>query len=429
MKNFMITCLFILAVSAVWANSYTVTNLNDSGDGSLRWAIEQVNATVGPHTIDFNVTGTITLVTALPSITRDYTIIDASSQWQGLWPDGAPGIVIDGTDLLNTAVGIYLSGASYCEIRGLHITNFAADQCKAILTFNSANNNIIGGTGAGMRNVITNSYTGIELRSSYNTIIGNYLGVAPDGLTAAPNNQRGIYINSYYHNVIGGSTEVERNIISGNTNYGIYIGGQNTIVKGNYIGTDKNGTTALPNGNDGIIVTEPNNTIGGTETGAGNLISGNTGDGVYLLGADNNTILGNFIGTDKNGTSALANGNAGVYIAGGANSNVIGGTSTAARNIISANNHSGVMITGSTQNEVEGNYIGTDLNGTADLGNTFYGVVLFGGAQSNTIGGTVSGSGNVISGNNSCGVAIRQTNTNNNLIQGNYIGTTADGIS
>ncbi len=429
MKNFMITCLLILAVSAVWANTYTVTNLNDSGDGSLRWAIEQANATAGQHTIDFNVTGTITLVTALPSITRDYTIIDASSQWQGTWPDGAPGIVIDGTDLLNTSVGIYMNGASYCEIRGLHITNFAADQCKAILTFNSANNNIIGGDGAGMRNVITNSYTGIELRSSYNTIIGNYIGVAPDGLTAAPNNQRGVYINSYYHNIIGGSTEAERNIISGNTNYGIYIGGQNTIVKGNYIGTDKNGTSALPNGNDGIIVTEQNNTIGGTETGAGNLISGNAGDGVYLLGADNNTILGNYIGTDKNGTSALGNGNAGVYIAGGANNNVIGGTSAAARNIISANNHSGVMITGSTQNQVEGNYIGTDVNGTADLGNTFYGVVLFGGAQSNTIGGTVSGSGNTISGNDASGVAIRQFNTNNNLVQGNYIGTTADGIS
>ncbi len=190
--------LSILAVALILAfqahnlkaDTFTVSNLNDNGDGSLRWAIEQANATSGQHTINFDVNGTITLVTALPSITRGYTIIDASAQWQGVWPDGAPGIVIDGTDLLDTSVGIYLNGASYCEIRGLHITNFAADQCKAMLTFNSANNNIIGGTGAGMRNVITNSYTGIELRSSYNTIIGNYIGVAPDGLTAAPNNQK-----------------------------------------------------------------------------------------------------------------------------------------------------------------------------------------------------------------------------------------------
>jgi parallel beta-helix repeat protein len=411
------------------ADTFTVANLNDAGDGSLRWAIEQVNATTGQHTIDFNVSGTITLVTALPSITKDYTIIDASSQWQGDWPAGAPGIVIDGTDLLDTSVGIYLNGASYCEIRGLHITNFAADQCKGILTFNSGNNNIIGGSSVRMRNVITNCYTGIELRSSYNTIIGNFIGVAPDGLTAAPNNQRGVYINQSYYNILGGTTEAERNVISGNTLYGVYIGGQNTIVKGNYIGVNKNGTVALPNGADGIIITEQNNTIGGTEAGAGNLISGNADDGIYVLGADNNTIIGNYLGTDKNGTGALGNGNAGVYIAGGSDNNIIGGTTASARNIISANAHSGVMITGSTQNQIEGNYIGTDVNGTADLGNTYYGVVLFGGAQSNTIGGTADGSVNVISGNNSSGVAIRQFNTNNNLVQGNYIGTTADGIS
>jgi parallel beta-helix repeat protein len=421
---------FVLALSPqeVHSANFTVSNLNDSGDGSLRWAIEQANAAAGPHTINFNVTGIITLVTALPSITRDYTIIDASSQWQGTWPDGAPGITIDGTNLLNTFVGIYLNGASYCEIRGLHITNFSADQCKGILTFDYAQYNIIGGTGAGMRNVITNCYTGIELRSGHNTITGNYIGVAPDGTTAAPNNQRGVYINQSYDNTIGGNTEAERNIISGNTLYGIYIDGQYTNVKGNYIGVDKNGTASLPNGDDGIIVTAQNNTIGGTETGDGNLISGNTEDGVYLLAADNNTILGNYIGTDKNGTSALGNGNAGIYIANGADNNVIGGTTAAARNIISANNHSGVMITGSQQNQVKGNYIGTDVNGTADLGNTYYGAVLFGGAQSNTIGGTNQGSGNVISGNNSSGLAIRQANTNNNLVQGNYIGTTADGI-
>ena len=427
----LLTGLFIMAFypSILMADTFTVSNLNDSGDGSLRWAIEQANATSGQHTINFSVNGTITLVTALPAITRSYTIIDASSQWQGSWPDGSPGIILDGTGLLDTSVGIYLNGASYCEIRGLHITNFSADQCKAILTFNSAGNNIIGGTGTGMRNLITNSYDGIHLRSNYNTIIGNYIGVAPDGLTAAPNNQRGVYINSSYDNTIGGTTEAERNIISGNTLYGIWIGGQSNTVKGNYIGVNKNGTAALPNGEDGIIITEQNNTIGGTVGGAGNLISGNTGDGVYLLSADNNTILGNYIGTDKNGTSAIGNGNAGVYIAGGADNNVIGGTASGARNIISKNSHSGVMITGSTQNQVQGNYIGTDINGTADLGNTFYGVVLFGGAQSNIIGGTVSGSGNVISGNNASGVAIRQSNTDNNLIQGNYIGTAADGIS
>jgi len=432
LKTFLLIAgLIVLSFNAqkVLADTFTVTTLNDAGNGSLRWAIEQANATAGQHTINFDVNGTITLVTALPAITRDYTIIDASSQWQGVWPDGSPGIEINGISLPITSVGIYLNGASHCEIRGLHINNFSKNQCMAILTFNSADNNIIGGIGGGMRNVITNSYSGIHLRSNSNTVIGNYIGVASDGLTAAPNNQNGVYINQSYYNTIGGTTEAERNVISGNTLYGIYIGGQYTNVKGNYIGVNKNGTAALPNGFDGIIITEPNNTIGGTEAGAGNIISGNTGDGVYILGGNNNTVVGNYLGTDKNGTGALGNGNAGVYIAGGADENTIGGATVAARNIISANSHSGVMITGSTQNQVLGNYIGTDVNGTADLGNTYYGVVLFGGAQANIIGGTVQGSGNVISGNNASGVAIRETNTNNNHVQGNYIGTTADGIS
>jgi len=80
-------------------------------------------------------------------------------------------------------------------------------------------------------------------------------------------------------------------------------------------------------------------------------------------------------------------------------------------------------------NTVSGNYIGTDLNGTADLGNTIYGVWILGGAQSNTIGGTSSGAGNVISGNDASGLAISGTGTNSNVVKGNYIGTVADGTS
>jgi hypothetical protein len=484
--------LFSFNTQKVLADTFTVTTLNDAGNGALRWAIEQVNATAGQHTINFDLNGTITLVTALPAITRDYTIIDASSQWQGVWPNGSPGIEINGTNLPITSVGIYLNGASHCEIRGLHINNFSADDCKAILTFNSAGNNIIGGTGTGMRNVITNSYTGIELRSNSNTVIGNYIGVASDGLTAAPNIQRGVYINQSNNNTIGGTNEAERNVISGNTYNGITIDGQYTSVKGNYIGLKKSGTAALANGSNGITIMRGNNTIGGTQAGdrniisgngeqgidiwgattsgnvitgnyigtdangtsslgntengillrypvnnntiggevagAGNVISGNGWDGIALDGANNNDILGNLIGTDKNGTAARGNDRIGVYFANGATGNTIGGNTPGARNIISANGW-GLAILGCNNNTIKGNYIGTDINGTADLGNTNNGVLLYDGAQSNTIGGTAQGEGNLISGNNSSGVSIQDVNTKDNLVQGNYIGTDAGGTT
>src|SRR5205085_760950 len=149
------------------------------------------------------------------------------------------------------------------------------------------------------------------------------------------------------------------------------------------------------------------NVIGGTAAGAGNVISGNDNDGVEIGGADTsgNVVLGNFIGTDYTGSAALGNAEDGVYLWGGTTGNVIGGTAAGARNVISGNEWNGVEISSAhtSGNVVLGNFIGTDYTGSAALGNGD-GVALNDGSSSNTIGGTAAGAGNVISGNDSYGV-------------------------
>ena len=220
---------------------------------------------------------------------------------------------------------------------------------------------------------------------------------------------------------------------------GISIATTDNTVQASYLGTNPAGTAAGARPmSGGILVTAAGNTIGGTATGAGNVISGNTGDGVEITGtgATGNVVAGDFIGTGFSGTLAVANGAAGVEIDTGASGNTIGGTTTAARNIISANAYSGVEIDDANDNLVEGDFIGTDVTGTVALGNNSVdaefagGVLLYQGASGNTIGGLTAtpgtGAGNLISGNTYTGVWLDSAGPNN-LVAGNLIGTNVTG--
>ena len=149
----------------------------------------------------------------------------------------------------------------------------------------------------------------------------------------------------------------------------------------------------------------------------------------------NTTIEGNFIGTNAAGTAAIANGLDGVEIDTGGSGNTIGGTTPAAHNVISANDYAGVEIDDANDNVVEGDYIGTDKNGTAALGNgaeDLYsgGILVQDSASANTIGGLTAvpgtGPGNLISGNIGAGVSIGGAGPDN-LVAGNLIGTDVTG--
>jgi CSLREA domain-containing protein len=152
--------------------------------------------------------------------------------------------------------------------------------------------------------------------------------------------------------------------------------------------------------------------------------------GLLLEGAGGNMIEGNFLGTDATGATAR-NSTAqygsleGVNISSSGN-NSIGGTSPSARNLISGHGYGVYMAGGdSTGNSIQGNLIGTDATGTAAVPNT-YGVFSY--SPGNLIGGTSPGAGNLISGNGQ-GVAFTYSGASGNLVQGNLIGTQADGTS
>src|SRR5581483_9280429 len=209
---------------------------------------------------------------------------------------------------------------------------------------------------------------------------------------------------------------------------GIRLAGDGNTVAACFIGTDAGGTAGLGNTTGVRVESGSGNTIGGTVSGTANVISGNT-VGVQLTGPStiDTKIAGNRVGTDSAGSVAWPN-TVGIRIASGSTGNVVGGSGTPlARNIVSGN-ATGIDVTGSTTtgNTVVGNYVGTDAAGTGPISNG-EGVLIEGGASANTIGGTTSGSRNVISGNSVDGVHFTGSGTAGNRILRSYVGTDAGG--
>ncbi|HJQ69561.1 MAG TPA: BACON domain-containing carbohydrate-binding protein [Blastocatellia bacterium] len=307
-----------------------------------------------------------------------------------------------------------------------------------------ASNNVIGGTTAGAGNLIsgnTNS-TGVSIRDegngiggSGNLVQGNLIGTNGAGTSALRNNG-GVSIGDVPDNTVGGTTVSARNVISGNTFGGVSVGGDDatgTLVQGNYIGTNAAGTAALGNGLTGIDAGVLSGcTIGGTAAGAGNVISGNSA-GIFLGNlSKGNSIQGNFIGTNAAGTAAIANTTFGIIID-NAITNLIGGTSPGARNVISGN-RTGLRLSGSNpttnvavDNAVQGNFIGTDVSGTAALGNLDDGVIISF-ANSNTIGGAGVGMANIIAFNGRHGVNI-VSNSRNSVLSNSIFSNQGMGIN
>jgi hypothetical protein len=349
--------------------------------------------------------------------------------------NGWNGVSICGSGTIsNTISGNYI-GIDASGTRDLGNSRDGIEICD------TAQNNTIGGNTPGERNIISaNGSYGIDINGNGtmgNTVSGNYIGTVTSGMTGLGNNFDGVIISSSaQNNTIGGSTPGERNVISGNGWSGIGIIGSGTTgntVSGNYIGTDISGTTKLGNNYDGVIISSSaqNNTIGGSTPSERNVISGNEWSGVSINSNNttDNVVSGNYIGTDASGTIELGNTHDGVIISSGAQSNTIGGSTTGERNVISGNGRYGVNIStsGTNSNTVSGNYIGTNANGTANLGNTYDGVVIYNGAHNNTIGGSTPSKRNVISGNGWSGVGIFDTTTKGNIVSGNYIGTNSNG--
>jgi CSLREA domain-containing protein len=219
--------------------------------------------------------------------------------------------------------------------------------------------------------------------------------------------------------ITAGNSTVRGLIVRDFSNGIVLQTGGNNLIEGNAIGIDPSGGAGDPN-TTGIMVTSDDNTIGGTTAAARNVISSNTVAGVFVTGAlaTGNKVIGNYIGTDAAGTSASGNLQAGVRIGGAAGGNTVGGPTAGERNIISGN-WRGVHILGSSENNVlEGNYVGIGVAGSSAVGNVRSGIEVQN-SNNNEI------KANVLSGNRE-GILIGQ-NSSNTIVLGNLVGTDASG--
>ncbi|MFL5803892.1 MAG: right-handed parallel beta-helix repeat-containing protein [Roseiflexaceae bacterium] len=345
--------------------------------------------------------------TALPPLARGNLRIDGTTQ---PGTSSHPRIVLDGYDVYEAdgfMIGLtIISGGN--TVRGLALANFY--DISIVLSGAAAANN---------------------------QIVGCYIGTDALGLNPQTYGLVGVEVRDGAHdNLIGGSTALDRNLISG-TKYwgGVWIRDATTThntVAGNWIGVDATGQVALPNVWAGISISDGahHNIVGGA--GQGNVIAGND-YGIYIEASSANTIAGNIIGLPADGIARSNNpvGNqGGIIIADGAHDNLVGGTAPGARNIISGNDTSaaygqGVYLYGAntTNNTIQGNYIGVDVSGIRPAGNRAQGVLISNSARGNTIGGTAPGAGNVITYNGAGGIWL---GSGSNLVAGNLIGVGAD---
>lgn len=479
------------------ANTIQVITTADQGTGSLHWAIDQANTSVGADTIEFAIPTSDTnynsvkkywviyISSPLPEVSDDSTFFDGTSQRVNIGIDNPNGleIAINGSALppelpgfvvlsagnhfealsigafrgatLQFKQGAHLNKVTGCflgtEANGLYRYN--VKNSEGILVDSGAHDNIIGGIGEN-GNVISGFYeNAIRIENaSYNKIFGNYIGTSKTGTSAIGNGwwdydlydvskpptrgAFGIHVTAgSKSNQIGGTIAGQGNIICASGRAGIRIDSaesDSNIVQGNYIGVAADGETVLANGESGLQISDKAayNLIGGTETSAMNVISGNWSSGVQMRnGIHHNILRGNRIGTNANATDVLGNKHNAIYFFGDMNNGYPHNNEIGPGNIIIANGAdedeyerygytwAAVRLdsVGTTENLIYGNYIGTNSSGTLQSSYNS-GVIVGSGAHNNRVGPD-----NVIARNKKYGVWIRQNGTTGNIITQNSI--------
>jgi hypothetical protein len=322
-------------------STFTVTNTLD--DGSLRWAVNQVNAdatdTVAqPDTVNFAITSASG--TGIATILVGSTLpVNAPVVINGYTQTGASPNTLPQGD--NAVLKVELNGG------GISSNGDTNPGDYAVLAL---------GNGVTVKGLVINVGTGVGVLCSGtgDTLSGNFIGTDVTGTVAEGNTGADVWALYSSGAIVGGTTPDARNVISGtintaqgfalgNTGEGILDQGSGTTIEGNFVGTDAGGTQSLANSQAGIWADGTNLALGGTAAGARNVVSGNTGNGNMFVEYTTGTkIQGNYIGTDATGKHAvLAPGAAspGIYLEtqGVPQSVVIGGTTAGAGNLISGN--------------------------------------------------------------------------------------------
>jgi len=321
-------------------NSTADTTQCDGNTCTLRGALIQAGLSAGVDTITFSIgTGggitppVIQPASQLPSI-QDGVVIDGTTQSQGQ-------VVIDGSLAGAGANGFVQIAASGSTFRGLVIQNFSG-------------NGIVLGTGGG------------------NLVAGNIIGLDYTGKISRPNGGDGIALSNSAKNTIGGPQLADRNLISANAGFGIHVLGSSdgTLIQNNYVGLDYSGGAGHGNAKDGIALESAYNVV------KDNVVSANQAFGIEIFGGSNNSVYNNKVGTNAAGTTALAN-NYGVVVTGGS-ANAIGVLDVGG-NLVSGNSNDGIWIRPSTPGvSIAENLVGTDLAGKASIANGGHGIFVSG---------------------------------------------------
>ena len=392
-------------------------NFEGDPECTLRAAIEQANALPNTDAIHFDIPNgdgghtlapfawTMTPGSQYPYIQHPVEI-DATTQ-PGYVSD--PVIQLDGSGATGASGGLILR-TDDSLIEGFIVHSFEDEGLE-----------IDGSTGFGDDNTLRGNWVGIDASETMrgNSDVGILITVGASG------------------NVVDG------NVVGDSGSSGIQIrnaGSDSNLITSNYVGVAPDGVTAIPNDGHGIEIIDgaSDNRIG--LAGAGNVIGSNgrdtvsQSDGIYLgdVGTTGNVLLGNLIGVDATGTGRLGNNDDGIAVMNGADGNTIGGTGPGDGNVIGdaggaggagpATNHDGIYLENVSGTVIVGNAIGTDAGGTADLGNEDSGFRAWDGVTS-TLLGDLAGSGNTIANNGRSGVLIHGTATGvtvvGNSIHGN----------
>jgi len=457
------------------------------GVTSLREAITAANNTAGIHQIAFNIpeagndfhdgawwiSPSDGNLGPLPDVTASATI-DGYTQTSNRGdtnPEG-PELVVDGSGLaagdglvlsganagvIDAAVqhmpgsGVRLVGAVDPVVAGCFLGATVAGDAAA---GNGIGIEVVGGTtgavlgGAGThgttllvadRVVVSGNLGDGVVISGVGTsgarLLASLVGVGVDGVTAVGNGVRGVAVSDGADGAgVGGPGTGEGNTISGNGGAGVEVTGTSTtgvLVVGNRVGTDVSGTAAVPNAVGIVVSGGADTTIGGASATASNVVSGNASYGIEVWSADvvGASILGNLVGVDEAGATALANGVDGIIVHDGASSVMVGGGGADDGNLVSGNGGHGVSVHGATDVDVFGNLIGTDVAGTSPLGNSGDGVRVAGSAANVDVGGAGSGEGNMVVANGAAGVAVRGSGVSGVRVRGNLVGTSPGGAA
>lgn len=288
------------------AATFNVTTTADSGSGSLRQAIAAANAAPGTDTIAFAIPGSgvheIFVLSSLPGVT-DPVVIDGYTQ-----PGSSPN---SGSLGSNAQIRVVLVGTGSASVRGLAL--------------------LVGADGSGVSGLAINRFGGSQINAIADdcVITGNYIGTDATGTIAypsSPGSRLGVSVGGDRCR-IGGPARADRNLVSGNSHVGVYVGGSDVVVQGNLVGTERTGGSALGNtcgvsiGTTGTSAPPTLNArIGGLNSGVSaprNVISGNTRCGIEVVSGQGHVIEGNLIGLAAFPIATIPNLGPGIEVRGG----------------------------------------------------------------------------------------------------------------